>query len=118
MLHCGDPNCSSGNVITSPDTAGDVGLNTSLALDASGNTVVSYQNGTSGELKLLYCGDPSCSSGNVITSPGATGIGSSSSPSLALDGSGNPVVSYPSDRDLKILHCGDPNCGVPPTDAD
>jgi len=111
ILHCGDPNCTSGNVITSPDTAGVVGDQTSLVLDGSGNPVVSYSDATNSNLKVLHCGDPNCTSGNVITSPDAGTITNLFS-SLALDSSGNPVVSYLdlSALSLKVLHCGDPNC--------
>ena len=112
VLHCGDPNCTSGNSITAPDME-EGGGHTSLALDAGGNPVVTYQSGSHG-LKVLHCGDPNCTSGNSITSPDegppATGL----APSLALDASGNPVVAYYEsqwpDVTLKVLHCGNPNC--------
>lgn len=109
VLHCGDPNCSSGNTITLPDTAGDVGAFLSLELDIVGNPVVSYFNYDNYELRLLHCGDPTCSSGNVIAVPDPD-VGLETS--LQLDSLGNPVVSYFDNANgkLRVLHCGDPNC--------
>ncbi|MCH7809652.1 MAG: hypothetical protein IH863_03645, partial [Chloroflexi bacterium] len=109
ILHCGDPNCSSGNAVTSPGAGGNFGGSTSLSLDGNGNPVVSYWDGANDGLKVLHCGDADCSYGNIIASADTSGQVDVWS-SLALDGSGNPLGSYGSENFLKMLHCGDPNC--------
>ncbi|MCP4967935.1 MAG: hypothetical protein GY926_22210, partial [bacterium] len=117
VLHCNDPDCAGDDEsITSPDTAGNVGSYTSLALDAQQRPVVSYLDESNGDLKILHCNDPDCADeDDSITNPDTVGfVGLYTS--LVLDDQGHPVVSYQEslDNDLKILHCGDPVCSAPP----
>ena len=112
LLHCGDPNCTSDNSVTSPDTHGNVGDYLSLVLDANGNPVISYHDADNRDLKLLHCNDPNCAGDDEsITSPDSQGIVGLFS-SLVLDSQGFPVVSYRNapNPNLKLLHCNDANC--------
>ena len=113
VLHCDDPLCAGTETPTRPDTAGDVGIQTSLVLDAVGNPVISYStSGGFGNLRVLHCDDPLCAGSETPTRPHKVGVVGYDS-SLALDAAGNPVIAY---EDLdnpnspRVLHCDDPAC--------
>jgi hypothetical protein len=108
VLHCGDPDCTAGNTIAAPETGGLIGYGTSLALDDSGNPVVSYKDKTRSKLKLVHCGNPGCTASNSIAvADGALGERTS----LVLDSFGYPVIAYLGPNgDMRVLHCDDPGC--------
>jgi hypothetical protein len=112
VLHCNDPNCADGDdSVTSPDTAGQVGFDTSLELDSGGYPVVAYADLSGARMKVMHCNDVSCTGGGEsITTPDLDAT--SSDRSLALDSSGQPVISYADSGadELKVMHCNDPNC--------
>ena len=82
-----------------------------MRLDANGIPVVSYLDYTNGNLKVLHCGNTTCSSGNTVVSPDALGnIGWHVS--MQLDSNGNPVIGYYNytNGDLKVLRCNNAVC--------
>jgi len=113
VVHCGNASCSSGNTITTVDSAGDVGLYSSIAIGTDNNPVISYYDATNQNLKVAHCGDTSCSAGNTITtidSPGFVGTYSS----IAIGTDNNPVISYwhNTNFELKVAHCGNTSCSL------
>ena len=77
--------------IETVDSAGDMGLFNSLALDSSGNPHISYFDYTKGVLKYALLNASSWEIETVdSTEFGQVGLYNS----LALDSSGNPHVSY------------------------
>jgi hypothetical protein len=113
VVRCGNATCSSGNTVQIVDSAGDTGRYTSLKLDSSGNPVISYFDVTNADLKLVRCGNASCSSGNVFQVVSSTGsVGQHNS--LRLSSSGNPIISYydGTGRDLELVNCGNATCSA------
>jgi hypothetical protein len=114
VMHCNDVSCvGGGESITTPDSAGNVGWYTSLALDVSGRPVVSYTDATSfAILKVMHCDDVNCAGGGeAITSPDVSpSVGEFTS--IALGPAGRPVVAYrdAGNQDLRVLTCGTPLC--------
>lgn len=113
LLRCNDPVCSGGDdiPIILDGGGGVAALYESLALDSSGNPVVSYYASSQG-LRLLRCNDPSCSGGDDVPVTVDASAGRGLFTSLALDGEDNPVITYYESvvGDLLLLRCNDPAC--------
>ncbi len=112
VVHCNDANCAGGGEsVRAVDGAADVGTYTSLVLDAAGNPVIAYYDGSNGDLKVAHCNDANCEGGGErIVTVDRADVGTDTS--LALDAAGNPVISYYDffNEDLKVAHCNDANC--------
>ena len=63
-LHCGTIVCDSGNIVTTVDSAGNVGKYSSLTIGADGLGLISYLDATAtydGDLKIFHCSNLTCS---------------------------------------------------------
>ncbi|MBV9576497.1 MAG: hypothetical protein JO149_07725, partial [Gammaproteobacteria bacterium] len=110
VLRCGNLSCISGNNITTPDAVGTVGQYTAIALDNKEWPVITYYDATKGKLKVLHCGNATCTAGNSIATPdllSSNGVQSS----VKLNAANNPVIAYFdfTNSSLKILSCGNSN---------
>ena len=115
LTHCDDSACAPiGDVTNVVDGTADVGQFTSLALDTNGFPVISYYDASNRHLKLAHCNDADCAGANESLVTVDTALDTGMYSSMALDGSGFPVISYYDAGtladNLNVAHCGDATC--------
>ncbi|MBI5740972.1 MAG: hypothetical protein HZA16_09640 [Nitrospirae bacterium] len=101
------------NSLWTVDSAGDVGRDTSMTIGTDGLPVVSYYDATNYNLKVVKCGNASCSSGNTITPNIDTDYGEVGwYTSISIGTDGLPVISYLNvmETDLRVAKCGNASC--------
>lgn len=111
-LKCGNAACTSGNTITTVDSAGDTGWYPSVAIASNGYPVISFFDDTTLLHKLLVCGNAACSSGNVLNTvtqeSGQPGYQSS----IGIPSDGLPIIAYFNvlPAAFQIVKCGNTSC--------
>jgi hypothetical protein len=100
------------NILTTLDSAGDVGYGTSITIGADGRGLISYGDATNGDLKVAHCADTACTAATLTTLDSAGDVGGFTSITLGADGLG--LVSYydNTNGDLKVAHCADTACSA------
>ena len=85
-------------------------MDTSIAIGTDGLGLISYYDGTNGDLKVAHCSNSLCIGATTSTLDSVGSVGHSSSIALGADGLG--LISYYDDtnKDLTVAHLG---IGVP-----
>jgi len=101
---------SPGFTISAVDSSGSVGLHASIALGADGLGLVSYRDGTNGDLKVAHCNNAVCSSATLSTLDSTGTVGVYTSVAIGVDGLA--LISYygQTNGDLKVAHCANVLC--------
>ncbi len=121
VMKCADAACAVGNTTTTVDSTNDAGYYPSIVVPADGLPVISYEEGSAFDIKVVKCGNASCSSGNTIST-----IDSSNNvagrTSIAIGNDGYPVITYNdnSTSSLMVAKCSSATCasGVTITTVD
>ncbi len=114
VAKCGNFSCSSGNATTTIATVSMIDASLDIAIGQDGNPIIAYASSSlslpvTTYVKVAKCGNPSCSSGNIINTVGAS-TGSFDQASglikIAIGLDGKPRILYGD----KIVVCGDASC--------
>ena len=99
-----------GSTPVTVDATGNTGYDTSIAIGVNGFPVISYYDGTNGDLRVAACADITCSTATTTTVD-ATGV-TGEEPSIAIGVNGFPVISYydVTNADLRVAACADVAC--------
>ena len=115
VTKCDDVACTpAGNTSTAFETSDDTGYHSSLTIGSDGLPVVAYHNRTGGvSLKVLKCGNTSCTSSNTITEVDVVGgstLGKGASIAIASDGF--PVIAHQDANadDMVVVKCTNATC--------
>jgi hypothetical protein len=85
--------------IQTVDSSGNVGTNSSIAIQSNNNPVIAYYDVTNGMLKVAECTTSTCSNATIKTIGSADNSGRMS---IAIGSDGVPIVAYIDGNDLKV----------------
>lgn len=85
-------------------------IDSSLAIDAFGNPIISYYDWSNGDLNVASCGNPTCTDVTVTALDTLNDVGRHSS--IAIGPNGFPSISYQdvTSGNLKVATCSDQTC--------
>ena len=86
--------------IQTVDSSGNVGTNSSIAIQSNNNPVIAYYDITDESLKVAECANPTCSDATIKTIGAADDAGIS----IAIGSNGIPIVAYIDDNNLKVAY--------------
>jgi preprotein translocase subunit Sec61beta len=95
---------------TTLDSAGNVGADPSVTIGADGLGLISYYDGSAGDLKVAHCADIGCTRAFSVTLDSTANVGLLTAITIGADGLG--LISYfdSTSSDLKVAHCADVGC--------
>ena len=108
--HCTNLACSA-FALGTVDSSGNVGdAQTGITVGVDGLGLISYYDGSAGNLDVAHCSNVACSSATVTPVDTGGDVGRSSSIAVGADGVG--LVSYldGTNTQLKVAHCSDVTC--------
>jgi hypothetical protein len=111
VAKCVNVACTGSATISTVDSAVSVGQSTAMVIGTDGFPVVSYADGTNGDLKVAKCLNAGCTGSATITTVDSGGdVGYSTA--IAIGNEGFPVVSYYdlTNGDLKVAKCANAAC--------
>ncbi len=111
FIQCTNADCSTKN-ITTVDSTGDVGSDSSLALGSDGFARISYRDGTNQDLKFVQCTNASCSTKNIATVDSTGDVGGYTSIDLGSDGFARISYYDWTNGDLKFVQCTNASCST------
>ena len=111
VAHCGTFDCTSGNTVLTVDDLGRAGEGTSIAIGSDGLPIISFRDHFTERLRVVHCGDATCSDSNLTQALDEDDFGGFQS-SLAIGSDGLPIIVYRIGLtdDLRIIHCGNIRC--------
>jgi hypothetical protein len=114
VVHCGNADCSAGNLIGFPEFSSSVlGWYLSLAIGSDGLPVISYYDERAGgTLRVAHCDTLACNGLNTATTVDDPTNRVGAHTAIAIGTDGLPVISYQDQTAaaLKVAHCGNPAC--------
>jgi len=115
VVHCTNTSCSASEAPTIVDpSVGSTDIFSSITIGTDGFPVISYRDGSTGDLQVVHCTNTSCSSSTITIVDSAVDVGATS---ITIGTDGFPMISYhdQTNQALKVVHCTNISCSTSDT---